>query len=95
MTRLILTFDESAAGALKAAELADCVVSFGQCFVWGRLPSANELDAFLSPRAAKPSATDFHWLDNLGGTKFEEARKQTGRKPLAEILKRLQAGGGK
>jgi hypothetical protein len=76
MTRLILTFDESAAGALKAAELADCVVSFGQCFVWGRLPLANELDAFLSPRAAKPSATDFHWLDNLSGTKFEEARKQ-------------------
>jgi hypothetical protein len=29
MTRLILTFDDSGAGALKGAGLADCVIPFG------------------------------------------------------------------
>jgi hypothetical protein len=76
MTRLILTFDDSAAGALKGAGLADCVVPFGFCFVWGRLRPANELETLLSPRAAQPPAAGFHWLDNLSGTQFEEARKQ-------------------
>jgi hypothetical protein len=52
MTRLILTFDDSAAGALKKAGLADCVVPLGLCFVWGRLRPANELNGLLSPRAA-------------------------------------------
>ena len=74
MARLILTFDDSAGGALKATGLADCVVPFGLCFVWGRLRSANELKALLSPRSAKSAAAD-HWLDNLGGAQFEEARK--------------------
>jgi hypothetical protein len=45
-------------------------------FVWGRLLPANELKTFLSPRAAKPAAADFHWLDNLNGAQLEEARKQ-------------------
>jgi len=76
MKRLILTFDDSAAGALRGAGLADCVVPFGLCFVWGRLRPASELEAFLSPRAAQPAATDFHWLDNLSGAHLEEARKQ-------------------
>jgi hypothetical protein len=31
----------------------------------------------------------------ISDAEFEEARKQTGGKPLAEILKRLQAGDGK
>jgi hypothetical protein len=75
MTRLILTFDDGASGALKAAELADCVIPFGQCFVWGRLRPANELDAFLSPRAANAPAAD-HWLGNLSSIQFEETRKQ-------------------
>jgi len=76
MTRLILTFDDGASGALKGAGLADCVVPLGLCFVWGRLRPANELDTFLSPRAAKPGGVDFHWLDNLRGPQFDEARKQ-------------------
>src|SRR3984957_134595 len=76
MKRLILTFDDSAAGALRGASLADCVIPFGFCFVWGRLRPAKELEAFLSPRAAKPAAADFHWLDNLSGAHLEEARKQ-------------------
>jgi hypothetical protein len=76
MKRLILTFDDGAAGALRGAGLADCVVPFGLSFVWGRLRPANELKTFLSPRAAKPAAADFHWLDNLNGAQLEEARKQ-------------------
>jgi hypothetical protein len=75
MSRLILTFDDSAAGALKAAGLADCVIPFGLSFVWGRLLPANELQTFLSPLAAKPADAN-HWLDNLSGAQFEEARKQ-------------------
>jgi hypothetical protein len=75
--KLILTFDDSAAGALKAAKLADCVVPFGFCFVWGRLPSASELEAFLSPRAADQRVnTKAYWLDNLVGRQLEEARQQ-------------------
>jgi hypothetical protein len=43
MSRLILTFEDSAAGALKAAGLADRVVGFQRRFVWGMLPSQSEL----------------------------------------------------
>jgi len=76
MKRLILTFDDSAAGVLKGAGLADCVIPFGFCFVWRRLPPASELEAFLSPRSARDAATGFHWLNNLRGAHLEEARKQ-------------------
>jgi hypothetical protein len=76
MKRLILTFDDSAAGGLRGAGLADCVLPFGFCFVWGRLRPANELEAMLSPRAVQPAGASFHWLDNLNGAQFEEARKQ-------------------
>lgn len=76
MKRLILTFDDSAAGALRGAGLADCVIAFGFCFVWGRLPPANELEALLSPRAAQSAAADVHWLDNLKGAHLEQVRKQ-------------------
>jgi hypothetical protein len=43
MSRLILTFDDSAAGSLKQARLADRVVAFGLRFVWGPLQAASEL----------------------------------------------------
>src|SRR5690349_9703045 len=43
MTRLILTFEDIAAGALKKAGIADRVIPFGWRFVWGALPSPNEL----------------------------------------------------
>ena len=76
MKRLILTFDDSAAGVLKGAGLADCVIAFAFRFVWGRLRPANELEAFLSPRAAGAAATGLHWLNNLNGAYLAEARKQ-------------------
>jgi hypothetical protein len=76
MTRLILTIDDSAAGALKKAGLADCVMPFGLCFVRGRLRPANELKTFLSPRAAGAAAVGDHWPDNLSGAQFEDVHKQ-------------------
>ena len=43
MSRLILTFEDIAAGALKQARLADRVLAFGWRFVWGALPSLGKL----------------------------------------------------
>ena len=57
MTRLILTFDDSAAGALIGAGLADRVIPFCWRFVWGELKPENELDLFLSPRSARPDVS--------------------------------------
>jgi hypothetical protein len=74
MTRLILTFDDSAAGRLKGAGLADCVIPVGLRFVWGRLQSPSDLDALLSSRASIQGASGSHWLDNLAGKRFDEAR---------------------
>jgi hypothetical protein len=76
MSRLILTFEDVAAGALKGAGLADCVFPFGLRFVWGSLPSPSDLSTFLSSRSAAHAAPDSHWLDNLTGTHLDEARKQ-------------------
>ena len=43
MSRLILTFEDIAAGALEGAKLADRVLPFGWRFVSGPLPSPGEL----------------------------------------------------
>jgi hypothetical protein len=58
MTRLIPTFDDSGAGALKGAGLADCVIPFGPRFVWERLQSRDELDTLLSSHSAMRGALD-------------------------------------
>jgi hypothetical protein len=63
MTRLILTTDDSGAGSLKLAGLADIVIPFGFRFVWGSLPSAAELATLLAPRSAKHDSIGSHWLD--------------------------------
>lgn len=74
MTRLVLTFSDSGAGALKGAGLADCVIPFGLGFVWGQLQSPGELDRWLAPGSAEREALGSHWLDNLRGKQLEEAR---------------------
>ena len=75
MTRLVLTFSDSAGGALKkGAGLADCVLPFGLNFVWGQLQSPAELERRLAPRSAEGEAIGDHWLDNLRGMQLEEAR---------------------
>jgi hypothetical protein len=74
MTRLILTFTDSSAGALSGAMLADCVIPVGLRFVWGQLQSRSELDAWLSSRASIQGVSTSHWLDNLAGKRFDDAR---------------------
>lgn len=76
MTRLILTFTDSSAGALKSARLADCVVGVGLRFVWGKLPSAHELDLLLSPRSAMPEVSASRWSDHLTGERIADARSR-------------------
>jgi len=62
MARLILTADDSAAGALRRTGLADLVVPILHRFVWGPLPSATTLSAHVAPRT-RHSKSD-HWLDH-------------------------------
>jgi hypothetical protein len=87
MTRLILTFDDSAAGALKSAGLADCVIPFGLRFAWGKLQSPGELDLWLSPRSARHEGS--HWLDHLTGGRLNEARRHG--LGLIEFCERFEA----
>ena len=61
MTRLILTADDSGAGALRRGGFADLVVPILHRFVWGPLPSVAELSAFLVARS--PRRKRGHWLD--------------------------------
>jgi hypothetical protein len=89
MTRLILTFDDSGAGALKGAGLADCVIPFGLRFVWGRLQSRSELDTLLSSRPAMRSAPTSHWLDNLTDECLEDTRSNG--LGLIEFCERFEA----
>ncbi|MBR0690568.1 hypothetical protein JQ594_31980 [Bradyrhizobium manausense] len=50
MKRLIVTTDSSIAGAIQQAGLADLVIAIERRLVWGRLPSAAELDVFFAPQ---------------------------------------------
>lgn len=61
MTRLILTADDSSAGALRRSGRADLVVPILHRFVCGALPSDAELADSLARRTARPKRG--HWLD--------------------------------
>jgi hypothetical protein len=71
MSRLILTFEDVAAGALMGTGFADCVIPFGLRFNWGRLWSQDELEALLSWR----SKGSRHWAENFGGGRLDEAQR--------------------
>jgi len=73
MTRLILT---SASGlSLVKSGLADIVVPFSFRFVWGMLPSPDELAACLAARSAEHGPGS-HWSDYVGRwSRAERARK--------------------
>ena len=60
MTRLIVTTDSAAAGAIQRTDLADLVIAIERRLVWGPLPSETECAAFFSPRMAQPHG--LHWL---------------------------------
>jgi hypothetical protein len=61
--RLILTTDDSGAGSLRAAGIADIVLPFRIRFVWGPLPSDAKLATLLAARSRKRGAAGSHWLD--------------------------------
>src|ERR1700733_15594893 len=69
MKRLVLTSGDSAAGALKGAALADCVLPFEPRFAWGQLPSPRELQQWLAPRSRAGST--------ISGTSRLRKRKTT------------------
>lgn len=72
MTRLILTTDDSGAGSLRQANIADIVLPFGFRFVWGPLPSDAEIAMSLAPRSAQHDQTIDHWLWNASRKHFGE-----------------------
>jgi hypothetical protein len=61
MTRLILTTDDSAAGAIQASGIADLVLPILRRFVRGPLPSVAESSAYLARRNRQPPGGQ--WLD--------------------------------
>jgi hypothetical protein len=74
MKKLILTTGDSGAGALKVAGLADCVIAFGLCFVWGQLWSPVRLRTLLSSRQAPDDDPKAYWLAPLSGKAIDDAR---------------------
>jgi hypothetical protein len=74
MKKLILTTSDSGAGALKKAGLADCVIGFGLCFVWGKLWSSAKLQTFLSSRSAPDDDPEAYWLAPCSGAAVDDAR---------------------
>lgn len=58
-TRLILTIDSSAAGAIKMAGLAEIAIALERQLVWGRAPSDLETAAFFAARTKRRNG--LHW----------------------------------
>src|SRR5215831_2233749 len=71
MTRLILTADSSAAGALELAGLGDLVIAVERRLVWGPLPSEAQLEAFFAERRAQDQG--LHWLDDTPPWRLEKS----------------------
>lgn len=65
MTRLILTFDDSAAGALL--DLADGVIPFTRRFTSGKLPPPDDLERWLSRRSSPGESASARWVDDVPG----------------------------
>jgi len=63
MTRLILTGESGV--SLVRSDLADAVIPFSFRFVWGPLPSPNELAIYLAARSDN-HAPGTHWSDYVG-----------------------------
>jgi len=72
MTRLILAMDDTGAGTLRDAGLADIVLPFGFRFVWGPLPSDAELATSVAPRSVQHVQMTDRWLWNVYRKHFGE-----------------------
>jgi hypothetical protein len=76
MTRLILT--SSSGLSLEGSDLADVVIPFSFHFVWGPLPSPDELATYLAARSDN-HAPGTHWSDYVGRWRpATKARKDFG-----------------
>ncbi len=69
MTRLILTTESSAVGALQLAGLGDLVIAIERRLVWGPLPSEKEREAFFAVRTLRDDG--HHWLDATPAWRIE------------------------
>ncbi|WP_291714664.1 hypothetical protein [Bradyrhizobium sp.] len=91
MTRLILTTEDSGAGALMRAGFADLVIPFGFRFVWGPLPSDAELARLLAPRAPEQDPAIPYWLHFLDRRRRGIlGRKGLGLIELCEVCERVE-----
>ncbi|WP_247418764.1 MULTISPECIES: hypothetical protein [unclassified Bradyrhizobium] len=63
---MILTTNDGAAAVLGRSNLANIALGFSLRFVWGQLPSEEELAVGLEARSAKHSRRGDHWLDGVG-----------------------------
>jgi hypothetical protein len=70
MTRLILTSDASTMRSFVREGRADIAVDLMRRFVWGPLPSGEELETRLAARTTQEPAG--HWLDYALTPKVEE-----------------------
>src|SRR5690242_11151464 len=87
MARLILTFDDSAAGALKGTGFADCVIAFAHWFVWGQLEARDALKALLAQRPARDVYE--RWAEDLKGRLLDAAEAR--RLDFAEFCEGFDA----
>jgi hypothetical protein len=70
MTRLIVTADSSAAGALMGVCPGDLAIAIERRLVWGALPSGAQLDAFFAARTIQENS--LHWQDDSPSWRLEE-----------------------
>jgi hypothetical protein len=75
MTRLILTGDSGA--SLMHSDLADIVILFTFRFVWGALPSPDDLATYVAARSDK-HGPGTHWSDFVGRWRDAKGRKDLG-----------------
>jgi hypothetical protein len=86
LTRLILTTNDSGAGALMQAGAADMVVPLGFKLVWGPPPPDGELAARLAPPTPEQDPAVPYWLHFLDRRRRGAiGRKQPGLIELCEL----------
>lgn len=94
MSRLILTFDDSASGALKQAALADRVLAFGHCLVWGPLPTPDDLRSVtcIDGRTLAEFCADFDivelWADPEPNEQLQPVWLLDYLRPHADVIPR-------
>ncbi len=68
MSHLILATNDRAADCLRRAGKANAAIGFRLRFVWGKLPSEEQLMIGLEARSSKHGNVGDHWLDDVART---------------------------